>query len=84
MLVFSVYCWFRVRVLLGAQHGEFKFLPPAGFSPCAEALLPRGRCRLELCEEVTRGSSQRELSGPAVFGEPVVFTPTPVDTKQVR
>ncbi|XP_060734913.1 ryanodine receptor 2 isoform X4 [Tachysurus vachellii] len=73
----------RVRVLLGAQHGEFKFLPPAGFSPCIEALLPRGRCRLELCEEVTRGSSQRELLGPAVFTEPVVFTPTPVDTKQV-
>ncbi|XP_058254474.1 ryanodine receptor 2 isoform X2 [Hemibagrus wyckioides] len=75
----------RVRVLLGAHHGEFKFLPPAGFSPCAEALLPRGRCRLELCEEVTRGhrNSQRELLGPAVSGDPVVFTPTPVDTNQV-
>ncbi|XP_053538759.1 ryanodine receptor 2 isoform X6 [Ictalurus punctatus] len=75
----------RVRLLFGGQQGEFKFLPPAGFSPCAEALLPRGRCRLELCEEVTRGqgNSGRELLGPAVSAEPVVFTPTPVDTNQV-
>ncbi|XP_053365921.1 ryanodine receptor 2 [Clarias gariepinus] len=74
-----------VRFLLGGQQGEFKFLPPAGFSGCAEALLPRGRCRLELCHEVARdhGTSRCELLGPAVSSEPVVFTPTPVDTNQV-
>ncbi|KAB5561969.1 hypothetical protein PHYPO_G00012580 [Pangasianodon hypophthalmus] len=75
----------RLRLLFGGQQGEFKFLPPAGFSPCAEALLPRGRCSLELCEEVTRdhGNSGRELLGPAVSTDPVVFIPTPVDTNQV-
>lgn len=79
-------CCCRVRLLFGGQQGEFKFLPPAGFSPCAEAFLPGGRCRLELPQEVTRGprSGWRELLGPAVPTEPVVFTPTPVDTNQVR
>ncbi|KAF5904193.1 ryanodine receptor 2-like, partial [Clarias magur] len=74
-----------VRFLFGGQQGEFKFLPPAGFSACAEALLPRGRCRLQLCQEVTRDhrTSGCELLGPAVSSEPVVFIPTPVDTNQV-
>ncbi|KAI5618783.1 ryanodine receptor 2 isoform X1 [Silurus asotus] len=75
----------RVRLLFGGQQGEFKYLPPAGFSPCAEALLPRGRCRLELCEEFTRGhrNGGRELLGPVASSDPVVYTPTPVDTNQV-
>ncbi|XP_072545007.1 ryanodine receptor 2 [Salminus brasiliensis] len=75
----------RVRLLFGGKQGEFKFLPPAGFSPCAEALLPRERCRLELCEEFARfqGNGQCDLLGPAAPLGPVIFTPTPVDTSQV-
>ncbi|XP_049320175.1 ryanodine receptor 2 isoform X2 [Astyanax mexicanus] len=75
----------RVRLLFGGKQGEFKFLPPSGFSPCAEALLPGGRCRLELCEEFTRfqGSGQCDLLGPTVPLGPVIFTPTPVDTSQL-
>uniref|UniRef100_A0AAR2IQQ6 Ryanodine receptor 2b (cardiac) n=1 Tax=Pygocentrus nattereri TaxID=42514 RepID=A0AAR2IQQ6_PYGNA len=75
----------RVRLLFGGRQGEFKFLPPAGFSPCAEALLPSMRCRLELCEEFTRfqGNGQCDLLGLAAPFGPVTFTPSPVDTSQV-
>ncbi|XP_062863941.1 ryanodine receptor 2 [Trichomycterus rosablanca] len=75
----------RVCLLFGGQQGEFRFLPPAGFSPCAEALLPRGRCRLESCEEViqVRDDGLRDLLGPVVSVDPVIFTPTPLGTSQV-
>ncbi|KAK1792879.1 hypothetical protein P4O66_001586 [Electrophorus voltai] len=75
----------RVRLLFGGIQGKFKFLPPAEFCPCAEALLPRGHCRLELCENFVRGhpDGQRDLLGPAVPTGPVIFNPTPVDTSQV-
>nr|XP_055028049.1 ryanodine receptor 2 [Misgurnus anguillicaudatus] len=76
----------QVRMLFGGRQGEFHFLPPAGFSPCAEALLPKTRCRLELCHEITRNctGSQRDLLGPVSPMTAVTFTPTPVDTSQVE
>ncbi|XP_076833707.1 ryanodine receptor 2 isoform X2 [Brachyhypopomus gauderio] len=75
----------RVRLLFGGGQGEFKFLPPAGFSPCSEALLPRERCTLETCENFIRGhpDGQRDLLGPAAPAGPVMFIPTPMDTSQV-
>ncbi|KAI4887181.1 hypothetical protein NFI96_021277, partial [Prochilodus magdalenae] len=75
----------RLRLLFGGRQGEFKFLPPAGFSSCAEALLPRVRCGLELCEEFTRNqvNGQCDLLGPAVPIGPVTFSPAPVDMSQV-
>ncbi|XP_066527985.1 ryanodine receptor 2 [Hoplias malabaricus] len=76
----------RVCVLLGGSQGEFRFLPPAGFSPLNEALLPSVRCRLELCKEFSRGQGSGRccLLGPAAPTGPVIFTPTPVDTSQVE
>ncbi|XP_077095388.1 ryanodine receptor 2 isoform X2 [Siphateles boraxobius] len=76
----------QVRVLFGGRQGEFRFLPPAGFSPCAEALLPKTCCKLELCQELTQNhtESQRDLLGPVVPISPVTFTPIPVDSSQVE
>jgi len=72
-------------MLFGGRQGEFRFLPPAGFSPCAEALLPKTCCKLELCQELTQNhtESQRDLLGPVVPISPVTFTPIPVDSSQV-
>ncbi|XP_030643358.1 ryanodine receptor 2 [Chanos chanos] len=83
--VVSLSAGVRVRFLFGGHLGEFKFLPPPGFSPCCEALLPRVRCRLELCLEVTRRhtGNVRDLLGPVCPAYPVTFIPMPVDTSQV-
>ncbi|XP_050989248.1 ryanodine receptor 2 [Labeo rohita] len=76
----------QVRVLFGGRQGEFRFLPPAGFSPCAEALLPKTRCKLELFHELTQNHSecQRDLLGPVVPTSPVTFIPIPVDSSEVE
>ncbi|KAG1972845.1 ryanodine receptor [Pimephales promelas] len=76
----------QLRMLFGGRQGEFRFLPPAGFSPCAEALLPKTCCKLELCQELTQNhtESQRDLLGPVVPISPVTFTPIPVDSSQVE
>ncbi|XP_059376123.1 ryanodine receptor 2 [Carassius carassius] len=76
----------QVRVLFGGRQGEFRFLPPAGFSPCAEALLPKTRCKLELFHKLTRNhsESQRDLLGPVVPISPVTFIPIPVDSSEVE
>ncbi|KAL2083644.1 hypothetical protein ACEWY4_021417 [Coilia grayii] len=75
----------RVCFLLGGRLGDFKFLPPPGFSPVSEALLPRVRCRIEPCLDFIRlrNSSQHDLLGPAAALSPPTFTPAPVDTSQV-
>ncbi|KAA0711620.1 Ryanodine receptor 3 [Triplophysa tibetana] len=44
----------KVRFLLGGRHGEFKFLPPAGYAPCYEALLPKEKMRVEPVKEYKR------------------------------
>uniref|UniRef100_A0A673K9V6 Ryanodine receptor 2-like n=1 Tax=Sinocyclocheilus rhinocerous TaxID=307959 RepID=A0A673K9V6_9TELE len=76
----------QVRVLFGGRQGEFRFLPPAGFSPCAEALLPKTRCKLGLFHKLTRNhtESQRDLLGPVVPISPVIFIPIPVDSSEVE
>ncbi|XP_023805329.1 ryanodine receptor 2 isoform X2 [Oryzias latipes] len=70
----------RVRFLLGGRHGEFKFLPPAGYAPCCEAVLPREKLKLEASQDQT---AARELLGPTVTLSQAAFTPTPVDTSQI-
>lgn len=72
-------------MLFGGRQGEFRFLPPAGFSPCTEALLPKTRCKLELFHKLTRNhtDSQRDLLGPVVPISPVTFIPIPVDSSEV-
>ncbi|KAK5854224.1 hypothetical protein PBY51_015313 [Eleginops maclovinus] len=75
----------KVRFLFGGRHGEFRFLPPPGFAPCSEALLPRVKLTLEPCQKyiLDHGEGKRELIGPSVPSTPVTFTPAPVDISKV-
>uniref|UniRef100_A0A4W6FFE5 Ryanodine receptor 2 n=1 Tax=Lates calcarifer TaxID=8187 RepID=A0A4W6FFE5_LATCA len=70
----------KVRFLLGGRHGEFKFLPPPGYAPCYEAVLPREKLKLEASQDQT---AARDLLGPTVTLSQAAFTPTPVDTSQI-
>ena len=75
----------RVRFLLGGRHGDFKFLPPAGYSPCYEALLPKEKMYVEPVKEYKRDHEGiRDLLGTTHFLSQASFIPTPVDTTQVR
>lgn len=75
----------RVRFLLGGRHGDFKFLPPAGYSPCYEALLPKEKMHVEAVKEYKRDhEGVRDLLGTTKFLSQASFIPTPVDTSQVR
>uniref|UniRef100_A0A8C3GAC5 Ryanodine receptor 2 n=1 Tax=Cyclopterus lumpus TaxID=8103 RepID=A0A8C3GAC5_CYCLU len=69
-----------VRFLLGGRHGEFKFLPPPGYAPCYEAVLPRDKLKLEASQDQTTAG---DLLGPTVTLSQAAFTPIPVDTSQI-
>ncbi|MBN3288490.1 RYR2 protein, partial [Polyodon spathula] len=74
----------KIRFLLGGRHGEFKFLPPPGYAPCFEALLPREKMRLEPSRVYKQDhNGRRDLLGPTVTLTLAAFTPTPVDTSQI-
>ncbi|XP_028285731.1 ryanodine receptor 2 [Parambassis ranga] len=70
----------KVRFLLGGRHGEFKFLPPPGYAPCYEAVLPREKLKLDASQDQ---NAARDLLGPTVTLSQAAFTPTPVDTSQI-
>lgn len=75
----------RFRFLLGGRHGDFKFLPPPGYAPCYEAVLPRDRLRIEPIKEYKHDfDGIRNLLGPTQSLLHTAFTPCPVDTIQVR
>ncbi|XP_053330601.1 ryanodine receptor 3 [Spea bombifrons] len=74
----------KVRFLLGGRHGEFKFLPPAGYAPCYEALLPKEKMRVEPVKEYKRDfDGIRDLLGTTHFLSQASFIPFPVDTSQI-
>ncbi|KAG7282547.1 hypothetical protein CRUP_001122, partial [Coryphaenoides rupestris] len=74
----------KVRFLFGGRHGEFKFLPPPGYAPCYEAVLPREKLRVEHSQEYKQDlSGTRDLLGPTLTLSQAAFTPTPVDTSQI-
>ncbi|KFO32898.1 Ryanodine receptor 3 [Fukomys damarensis] len=74
----------RVRFLMGGRHGEFKFLPPSGYAPCYEALLPKEKMRLEPVKEYKRDADGvRDLLGTTQFLSQASFIPCPIDTSQV-
>lgn len=75
----------RLRFLLGGRHGDFKFLPPPGYAPCYEAVLPRDRLRIEPIKEYKHDFDDvRNLLGPTQSLSHTAFTPCPVDTIQVK
>ncbi|KAA0708571.1 Ryanodine receptor 3 [Triplophysa tibetana] len=74
----------KVRFLLGGRHGDFKFLPPAGYAPCYEALLPKETMRMEPVKEYKRDlEGVRDLLGTTEFLSQASFIPVPVDTSQI-
>uniref|UniRef100_A0A3B4F2B9 Ryanodine receptor 2b (cardiac) n=1 Tax=Pundamilia nyererei TaxID=303518 RepID=A0A3B4F2B9_9CICH len=75
----------KVRFLFGGRHGEFRFLPPPGYASCSEALLPKVRLKVQLCQEyiLDHGEGKQELIGPLVPVTPVTFTPTTIDISKV-
>ncbi|KAM6311510.1 ryanodine receptor 3 [Aegotheles albertisi] len=82
--VVSLSAGVKVRFLLGGRHGEFKFLPPAGYAPCYEALLPKEKMKLEPVKEYKRDfDGVRDLLGTTQFLSQASFIPCPIDTSQV-
>ncbi|XP_061072692.1 ryanodine receptor 1b isoform X3 [Conger conger] len=74
----------KARFLLGGRHGDFKFLPPPGYAPCYEALLPKDRMRIEPIKEYKHDfEGIRNLLGPTQSLTHTSFTPCPVDTVQI-
>ncbi|KAM6461143.1 ryanodine receptor 3 [Liasis olivaceus] len=74
----------KVRFLMGGRHGEFKFLPPTGYAPCYEALLPKEKMKLEPVKEYKRDSDGiRDLLGTTQFLSQANFIPCPIDTNQI-
>lgn len=84
-LMWFFHCESRLRFLLGGRHGDFKFLPPPGYAPCYEAVLPRDRLRIEPIKEYKHDfDGVRNLLGPTQSLLHTAFTPCPVDTIQVK
>ncbi|GAB0190548.1 ryanodine receptor 3 [Grus japonensis] len=82
--VVSLSAGVKVRFLLGGRHGEFKFLPPGGYAPCYEALLPKEKMKLEPVKEYKRDSDGvRDLLGTTQFLSQASFIPCPIDTSQI-
>ncbi|KAG8123547.1 hypothetical protein E2320_018933 [Naja naja] len=74
----------KVRFLLGGRHGEFKFLPPPGYAPCFEAILPKEKLKVEPSREYKQDCNcSRDLLGPNISLSQAAFTPVPVDTSQI-
>uniref|UniRef100_A0A803U0V5 Ryanodine receptor 2 n=1 Tax=Anolis carolinensis TaxID=28377 RepID=A0A803U0V5_ANOCA len=74
----------KVRFLLGGRHGEFKFLPPPGYAPCFEAILPKEKLKVEHSREYKKDHNDtRDLLGPNISLSQAAFTPVPVDTSQI-
>ncbi|XP_058472306.1 ryanodine receptor 3-like isoform X5 [Solea solea] len=74
----------KVRFLLGGRHGDFKFLPPSGYAPCYEALLPKEKMKVEPVKEYKRDvDGVRDLLGTTQFLSQASFIPTPVETSQI-
>uniref|UniRef100_A0A4W5JEC3 Ryanodine receptor 1a (skeletal) n=1 Tax=Hucho hucho TaxID=62062 RepID=A0A4W5JEC3_9TELE len=74
----------KVRFLLGGRHGNFKFLPPPGYAPCYEAVLPKDRLHIEPIKEYKHDvNGVRNLLGPTQSLSHTAFTPCPVDTVQI-
>ncbi|XP_076875611.1 ryanodine receptor 1 isoform X2 [Brachyhypopomus gauderio] len=82
--VISFSAGIKVRFLLGGRHGDFKFVPPPGYAPCYEAVLPKDKLRIEPIKEYKHDfDDMRNLLGPTQSLSHTAFTPNPVDTVQI-
>ncbi|KAJ3590256.1 hypothetical protein NHX12_008210, partial [Muraenolepis orangiensis] len=82
--VISFSAGIKARFLLGGRHGDFKFLPPPGYAPCYEALLPKDRMHIEPIKEYKHDfNGVRNLLGPTLSLTHTSFTPCPLDTIQI-
>ncbi|XP_049339322.1 ryanodine receptor 3 isoform X1 [Astyanax mexicanus] len=74
----------KVRFLLGGRHGDFKFMPPSGYAPCYEALLPKEKMRVEPVKEYKRDlEGVRDLLGTTKLLSQASFIPIPVNTAEI-
>lgn len=87
ILVLHCLCFLeiRIRFLFGGQHGEFRFLPPPGFTACSDAMLPKVKLKVEPCQRyiLNHEEGKQDLIGPLIPTTPVVFIPAPVNISKV-
>uniref|UniRef100_A0A8C3EWR4 Ryanodine receptor 3 n=1 Tax=Corvus moneduloides TaxID=1196302 RepID=A0A8C3EWR4_CORMO len=83
--VVSLSAGVKVRFLLGwTSWRVLNFLPPAGYAPCYEALLPKEKMKLEPVKEYKRDfEGVRDLLGTTQFLSQASFIPCPIDTSQI-
>ncbi|CAG2055111.1 unnamed protein product, partial [Timema podura] len=70
------------RFLLGGDHGRLKYIPPEGFSPLVESLLPQQVLSIDPCFYFGN-LNKCVLAGPWLVEDDTAFVPTPVDTSAV-
>nr|CAD7437731.1 unnamed protein product [Timema bartmani] len=70
------------RFLLGGDHGRLKYIPPEGFSPLVESLLPQQVLSIDPCFYFGN-LNKCVLAGPWLVEDDTAFVPTPVDTSAI-
>ena len=73
-----------VKFLLGGKHGEFTFMPPPGYAPAHEALLPERTLSVETVRGHYGVNDNWTLNGPAKTLDQAVYTPDPIETKNTE
>ena len=69
-----------IKFLLGGRNGEFRYMPPPGYAPCYEALLPEKTLEVETVRGHYGVNGNWNLTGPTCTLDQAIFTPDPVDT----
>ena len=69
-----------IKFLLGGRNGEFRYMPPPGYAPCYEALLPEKTLEVETVRGHYGVAGNWNLTGPTCTLDQAIFTPDPVDT----
>ncbi|XP_037033206.1 ryanodine receptor isoform X4 [Bradysia coprophila] len=70
------------RFLLGGDHGRLKYVPPMGFSPLVQCLMPHQILSLDPCFYFGN-LNKNVLAGPFLIEDDTPFVPNPVDTATV-
>ncbi|KAG5681994.1 hypothetical protein PVAND_011393 [Polypedilum vanderplanki] len=70
------------RFLFGGDHGKLKYIPPMGYSPLVQCLMPHQNLSLDPCFYFGN-LNKSVLSGPWLIEDDEAFVPNPVDTSSV-